>query len=104
MEYKMVRNANFLNMKNEEPVDLLVNRSTVSCYTSIFFFGRILVARNWLISNLLQSSKNVQTCLKILKNIYMNIKDNLFNEIEHFHDLNPRVILFTKTCIFLNYT
>ena len=37
MEYKTVRNPNFLNIKNEEPVDHLVNRSTVSCYTSIFF-------------------------------------------------------------------
>ena len=40
-----------------------------------------------------------------LKNTYMNIKDNLLHEIEHFYDLDPNFTIsniFTKkTCIFL---
>ena len=31
--------------------------------------------------------------LENLENIYMNIKDNLFHEIEHFHDLYPNFTL-----------
>ena len=46
--------------------------------------------------------------LENLENTYMKIKDNLFQDIEYIFMIYililPRVILFTKTYIFLTFT
>ena len=44
--------------------------------------------------------------LKNLENICINIKDNLFHEIEHFRDLTPNFTMsnrFYKNLHFLNF-
>ena len=79
----MVQNANFFNMKKKR-TGLPLGNIPVFCFLLQNAGGSDLVdfqpfPKFYKYTNMLEN----------LENIYMNIKDNLFNEIEHFHDLNP---------------
>ena len=70
---------------------------------SIFFCRMLVTQIGWFLTF---SKLKCTNMLENLENTYMNIKDNLFHEIEHFYDLDPNFTISNhfyqkKNCIFL---